>query len=409
MIQLLKLAWRNMWRNWRRTAIAMVAIVLGVVLLLFMDGILKGSDQAMFGNAVRLYGGNVMVHAPGYRAKAARLPLLPITNPEQVIATAKAQPNVISAAPRINTAGMVTSKASTIPVQIFAIDPVAEAKTSLQAEFLSTGRFLQADDQDAVLIGKGLADRLNATVGDRINLLGRSKSETMRQRTMTIVGIYNLGLPEAERGMVFINLPEAQTLYNLRGQITEVSLTLQSIGQEKSLMPVLQAALPQNEVDSWETLKPELRQALDLKLSLTSVFGLVIVFIASIGILNMMMMAVFERTREMGVLAALGLKSRQIMGLFLLEGALIGLVGAIVGSLLSAGLLALLAQQGLDFSSASGMGEATALMGTKIYPSITLLDFVGRDVTVMMIAALAALYPAWLASRQEPATALHHV
>lgn len=405
----LKLAWRNMWRNWRRTTIALAAIVLGVLLLLLMDGLIKGSDQMIFGNAVRLYGGNVVIHAPGYREKVSRLPLLPLADPDAVVQAARNLPEVTAAAKRISTGGIISSRDATYSVQIIGIEPDIEAPVSIHAQNVGQGRFLQPDDQDAIFLGKGLADQLHVTVGDRVTLLGRSKNETMRQRTMTVVGIYDLDLPEAERGMVFITFPEAQTLYNLRNQATEVSLYLRSVGQEPAVIAALQAALPDYEADSWQTLKPEMRQALQTKMGFTTFFGFVVVFIGCIGIMNLMLMAVFERTREMGVLAALGLKARQVMGLFLLEGTLIGLVGAVVGSVLSVGLMLLLGKVGIDISFTAGMGQATALMGSRMYPIISPSDIIGRAIIVTIVAALAALYPAWQAARKEPAEALHHV
>jgi ABC-type lipoprotein release transport system permease subunit len=227
---------------------------------------------------------------------------------------------------------------------------------------------------------------------------------------MTVVGIYDLGMAEAEKGSVLITLPEAQLLYNLRDQATEVTLVLQRVGQENDVLAALRPQFAGYEIDSWETLRPELRQTMDTKGAVTSFFGFVVLLIASIGVLNLMLMAVFERTREMGVLAALGMKGRQVMGLFLLEGTLIGVVGAVIGCTLGTLLLLALGQIGLDFSSATqGMGEITALMGDRIYPSFTLTGIVGRGVAVAVIAALASLYPAWQATRQEPAQALHYV
>lgn len=406
---LLSLAWRNMWRNWRRTAIALTAIVLGVLLLLFFDGLIKGSDQAIFGNAVRLYGGNLQVHATGFRAKANRVPLLPLADPAAVLQAVLAQPQVQSAGLRINTAGIVTSRGSSLPVLITALDPAVEAPISMQAANIAQGRFLLPADGDAILIGEALAKRLEVGVGDKLSLVGRSKSELMRQHTMTIVGIYDLGMPDAEKGAVFIPLADGQQLYNLRGQATEAAIFLHQVGSEDQLMAQLQAQLPGSEVDTWQTLRPEIRQTLDTKLAFSSIFGMVVLFIASIGILNLLLMAVFERTREMGVLAALGMKRRQIMGLFLLEGALIGVVGGVVGCLLGALLIGLLGQVGIDMSGASGLGEVMVLMGSRLYPSITLADLLSRAVLVIVVAGLASLYPAWHASRKEPADALHHV
>jgi ABC-type lipoprotein release transport system permease subunit len=405
----INLAWRNMWRNWRRTAIALVAIVLGITLLLFFDGLIKGSDQAIFGNAVRLYGGNLQVHASGFRAKANRLPLLPLENADAVIQAARAQPNVIAATMRIATAGIVSSHGNALPVAITAIEPAIEAPLSLQAENITQGRFLSDADGDAILIGQGLAERLEVGLGDRVTLLGRSKNELMRQHTMTIVGIYDLHTPEVEKGAVFIPLIDGQTLYNLRGQATEAAIFLQQVGTEDTVMSALQAQLPGYEVDSWQTLRPEIRQTLDSKFAFTSFIGIVVLIIAGIGILNLMLMAVFERTREMGVLAALGMKGRQIMGLFLLEGAFIGIVGAVIGCSLGALLIGWVGQVGISLSGASGMGEVMALLGDRLYPIITPADLLSRGALVIVIAAIASLYPAWQASRTEPAQALHHV
>ena len=228
----LKLAWRNAWRNWRRTSIAVVAIVLGLVLLLFFDGLIKGSDQAIFGNAVRLYGGNVQAHAPGFREKASRLPLLPMESADAVVEAATAEPQVVAAAKRINTGGIVSSREGAFPVIITGIEPGVEAPLSIQAENVAQGRYLQDEDGDAILIGQGLADLLRVSAGDRVKLLGRGKNEEIRQRTMTVVGVYDLGMAEAEKGMAFMTVSEAQTLYNLRDQATEVTIFLKRVGQE---------------------------------------------------------------------------------------------------------------------------------------------------------------------------------
>ncbi len=416
------MAWRNLWRNWRRTAIALVAIVLGLVLLLLFDGMIRGSDQAIFGNAVKLYGGNIQVHAPGYRVKASRLPLLPLADADAVVTAAanrpavavagvgssQAQPEILAAARRIHTGGLITNREGSFPVAITGVEPEIEKALSIQAANVSAGRYLLADDGDALFIGQGLAKLLNAGVGDRVTLIGRSADQTMRQRSMTIVGIYDLGMDEAEQGAVFITLAEAQTLYNLRGQVTEVAITLRNVGQEAQLIADLQRALSGYEIDSWATLRPEITETLRTKLAFTTIFGLIVILIASIGILNIQLMAVFERTREMGVLASLGMKAQQMMNLFLWEGLFIGLLGALVGCLLGAGLVGLLGSVGVALPT-SGMGELSVLMGSRLYPSIALADTINRGLTVVLIVAAASLYPAWQASRKQPAEALHQV
>ncbi len=404
------MAWRNMWRNWRRTAIAAVAIVLGLILLIFMSAMIKGSDQAMFGNAVRFYGGNISIHAIGFRAKANSLPLIPLADPDQIVKLAQSQANAQAVYKRINTVGMASAGGATAAVSIMAVEPAVESATSIIAENIVSGRYLQDEDENAILISQTLADYLSVQVGDRITLLGQRKDESMRQHAMSVAGIYSLGVPDIEKGMVYMNLTQAQTLYNLRDQVTEVAISLKQVGQEEVLVSNLQALLPQYEVDSWKTLKPEITDTMQVKDSFTVIFGLVVLIIASIGILNLMLMAVFERTREMGVLAALGWKGRQIMLLFLLEGTMIGAVGGVIGGLISWALVAYLGRVGIDFTFAQEMGgEAIALLGNYLYPSIPLANIVQHVGSVVIIAAIASLIPAWQASKNEPAKSLHHI
>jgi ABC-type lipoprotein release transport system permease subunit len=406
--KLVRMAWRNVWRNKRRTLIALVAITLGLVFLAFMDGSIAGFQQAIFGNAVRLQGGNVQVHAPGYREKAKRLPLLPLADADVVVQAAQVQPQVVAASRRINTGGFVSSREATMPVMISGIEPELEAPVGLLAQNMARGRYLVADDQDLILIGQAMAAQLKVGVGDRITLLGRATHEQMRRRTMTVVGVYDLGLPEAEKQMVYISLAEAQTLFDLRDQATEVVVALQSVGQEKAVVATLQAALPAYEVASWQELNPEMNQSLQVDKQVMGIFGLVVLLIAGVGILNLMLMAVFERTREIGLLAAMGLKRHEILGLFLLEGVLIGLLGSLVGCVLGGLVVVVIGQVGIKLSIA-GMGEMMALLGDRLYPTLRIDLLLERALTVAVIAALASLYPAWQASRREPAEALHYV
>jgi putative ABC transport system permease protein len=406
--KLVRMAWRNVWRNKRRTLIAWVAITLGLVFLAFMDGSIAGFQQAIFGNAVRLQGGNVQVHAPGYREKAKRLPLLPLVDADAVVQAARAQPQVVAASRRINTGGFVSSREATMPVMISGIEPELEAPVGLLVQNTARGRYLAAGDQDLILIGQAMAAQLKVDVGDRITLLGRATHEQMRRRTMTVVGVYDLGLPEAEKEMVYISLAEAQTLFDLRDQATEVVVALQSVGQEKIVVTALQAALPAYEVASWQELNPEMNQSLQVDKQVMGIFGLVVLLIAGVGILNLMLMAVFERTREIGLLAAMGLKRHEILGLFLLEGVLIGLLGALVGCVLGGLVVVVIGQVGIKLSIA-GMGEMMGLLGDRLYPTLRIDLLLERALTVAVIAALASLYPAWQASRREPAEALHYV
>ena len=413
--KLLIMAWRNVWRNWRRTVIAVIAIALGLAFILMFDGMLGGMDEALHGKQVRLQGGHVQVHAPGYREKMNRSPLLPLANPDALVKAAQAQPEAVTVAQRIKTGGMVSSREATMPVAIIGIQPEQETPAvSMVAEKVVEGRYLQGDDEDVLLIGDALANRLEVGVGDRVTLVGRATHEQMRRRTMTIVGIYDLDIKAIEETQVFVSLPEAQTLFDLRGQATEIGVYLDGVGQEAAVVDRLQPVLPGYEVDAWDTLDPTTKELMAIEDQVMGAFGLVILSIAGIGILNLMLMAVFERTREIGILGAMGLKRWETMVLFLLEGIMIGLLGALIGCLLGGAMAAYFGRVGIDIMSLYGtdisdMSEFMGLMGDRLYFRIGIDVFVQRTLTVAIIAALASLYPAWQASKQEPAEALHYV
>jgi putative ABC transport system permease protein len=408
--RLLRMAWRNVWRNGRRTAIAFIAIALGLTLMLFFDGLLGGAKQAIYGNTVKLQGGNVQVHAPGYREKAKRMPLLPLADADTVAQAARGQRGVVAAAQRIETSGMVSNREGTFPVIITGIEPEREAPASLVAENIVQGRYLTPEDEDVLLIGKALASNLEITVNDRVTLVGRATHEQMRRRTMTVVGIYDLGIAEVEKRMVYVSLLEAQALFDLRGQATEVAVYLERVGQEPPAVEALQAVLPGYEVDAWDTLDPSTKQTMEMEDQIMGIFGLVILLIAGVGILNLMLMAVFERTREIGILAAMGLKRWEIVVLFLLEGVWIGLLGALAGVVLGGLVNAYFGHFGLEWAQeSSDYSELAALLGGRIYFRVEIGALLARAVTVAVIAALASLYPAWQASKREPAEALHYV
>lgn len=404
-----RIAWRNIWRHRRRTIIIVLAMGLGLALMMFYDGLVAGFDQAIYGNAIHILGGNIQIHASGYRASASQTPLIPLPNDQIVLEKARADDHVLAAVRRINTAGLATSREGAFAVGITAIEPEAEEPVNLAAKYVVQGRYLQSTDTDSVFVGKGLADAMAIQVGDRITLLGRATHDQMRRHTMTIVGIYDLGMPEIEKRTVYISLGEAQSLYGLENQSTEVAVFLKQLGEEDIVVRNLTAQLPGLEIDTWRDNFPELQQALGTKGAVMNVFSVIILMIAGIGVLNLLLMAVYERQREVGVLASLGMRPTQISFLFVLEGMMMGLVGIIAGAVLGLIINGALRQVGLDYSQFANVASYMALINSRIYPSWGLDKLPLRAGTVAIIATLAAFYPAYEASRREPAETLHTV
>jgi putative ABC transport system permease protein len=405
----LRLAWRNVWRQRRRTLLIAVGMGFTMSLLVFYDGLIGGFEQAIYGNAIQLLGGNIQVHAPGYSEKLGRKPLLPLADPDAVVQAAEARPEVVAASKRIVTGGLVTNREGAFAVSIIGIEPQKEGLITPVSDNITSGRYLNPDDGDLIVIGQGLATAMNVEVGDRITMVGNSKNEQNRQRTMTIVGIYDVGVPSVEKTMIYMSLAEAQSLFGLDGQVTEVIVSLKQIGQEAVVVNALNASVPGYEVNTWEDTFPELKQTMEMKTGVMGAFGVFMLCIVAIGILNLLMMAVFERTREIGIVGALGLKPYQITFLFLLEGILIGVMGAVIGAVLGTLITGILGIYGLNYSQFASLTEYTALISGSIYPQLVPLKVLQHSLTVAIISALAALYPAIQASQREPADALHYV
>ena len=405
----LRLSWRNIWRHRRRTVIVAVAIALTLAMMLAYDGMMEGFQNSIYENAIKVMGGNIQVHAVGYQAADEEYPLLPVPDDEAVVSAAEAQKQVVVASRRINTSGMVSNREGAFPVTIVGIEPEQEKEVSLVAQRISTGRYLTAEDEDVIFIGQGLADAMQITVGDRITLVGSVKHQQERSRTMTVIGIYDVGMPEIEKHTLYMSLNEAQSLYGLNGKSTEVLISIKTLGQEQKVIGALEKQLPNYEVTSWETNYPELFDVVGTKNQVMDIFSIIILSIAGIGILNMLLMAVYERTREIGVLAALGLRPNQISLLFLLEGGMIGIVGLLAGLVMGISINFILSKVGIDYSSFSSMTEFTALITDRIYSTLGLSKIIMRSVTVLVISFLAAFMPAREAAQNEPAESLHYV
>jgi ABC-type lipoprotein release transport system permease subunit len=405
----LRLAWRNIWRHRRRTVILVASIAFTLMMMMVYDGMMVGFQNSIYVNAIKVLGGNIQVHAAGYQEKANQMPLIPLTDDQKIIDFASSQSQVELASRRITTGGMASNHEGAFGVTIIGLEPDREKPTSIITQNTRDGRFLENNDADKVVIGHGLAAAMELKVGDQLTLVGKATHDQMRKRTMTVVGIYDLGLTDMEKKSVYISLAEAQDLYDLSGQTTEITISLKQIGKENGMMKTLKSAFPGYEFESWETNYPDLQSAITKKSSVMNIFSIVLLVIAGIGIMNLLLMAIFERTREIGVLGALGMKPGQISILFLLEGIMMGLVGVAAGIVFGFLINFILSKVGMDFSAFTSMTEYTALIQGKVYTTLGFENLISHVITIIVISLLASYYPASEAAKNDPAVSLHAV
>jgi ABC-type lipoprotein release transport system permease subunit len=405
------IAYRDLGRNRRRSALTLVAVALGMGLLIVMSGLIKGAVDGSVENAIRLQTGHLQVRAASYDEEAVSLEWADLlAHPEGLAAQIRTMGGVRLATPVLWANGMLTAGDESVGVQVFGIDPLSEFYTPIR-EALVAGQFLAPDDRGGLLMGHRLARSLGLSVGDRISLVVTTADQQPDEALFTIRGLYTTGVASYDETRVFLPLSKAQAFTRTEGHASAIVALLDHQDDADVAAAALRAAGSQAQelhTLTWRDLNQVLLQAMDASAVFLGMMNLVVLVVVAIVIANTLLMAVFERTREMGILAALGMKGRQILAMFLLEAGTLGLAGIALGLVLGGLGIAYLATVGLPIGEAAAAGEASNIItyGNILYARFSLPDTVSLSSAGLAITLLAALYPAWFASRMEPIEAL---
>jgi len=403
MTSMLRLAWRNVFRNPRRTGIVITAVAVGIAGTLLSMAIFYGMMQQMVDNAIQTDLGHLQIHARGYDADP-EIGLWLEEGGRAEIGALAGDPAVRAFAPRIRGEGLVTSPSASVGVRVLGVDPQRERMLSLVAGSLVEGSYLDAPRR--ALLGEGLARRLAVEIGDKIVISAQDLSGDMTGEAVRVGGIFRAPLTALDRGTLFLSLEEAQSLFGLGSGISEVVV----LGGARDEIPALQArvsaALPDREVRRWDELQPLLRYMLDTMDQMAWGIYLTIFIAMSFGIANVLLMAIFERIREIGILLAVGLSRSRLVFMVVSESIFVTLVGLGIGFGL-AGLCLVLLSGGIDLSAFSE-GMAAFGMGTRIVPALGVQDLTIPTVVALITALLASAWPALRAVRLRPAEAVRH-
>jgi ABC-type lipoprotein release transport system permease subunit len=406
MFRLWKIAIRDLGRNKRRSVLTLVAVGLGMALLIVMSGLIEGAVAGSLENSIRLQTGHLQVRAASYHEDELSLKwedLLP--DPQALAAQIRGQKGVRVATPVLWANGMLTVGDQSVGVQVFGIDPLSEAYVPIR-DALVAGEFLAPDDRSGILMGQRLANSLGVTVGQRMSLLVSTADQQVDETVFTVRGLYNTSVASYDETRVFLPLSKAQAFTRTEGHASAIFILLDRQEDADTVAAVLRA--PGFSVLTWRDLNQVFLQTMQASAIFLNMMNLVVLAVVAVVIANTLLMAVFERTREMGILAALGMKGRQILAMFLLEAGTLGLAGIILGFLLGLLGVAYLATVGLPIGEAAAAGEASNMItyGNVLYARFSLPDTVSLSGLELIITLLASLYPAWFAARMEPIEAL---
>lgn len=399
----LRLAWRNMLRNKRRTVIAGSAIGLGLASLIFTDALMIGMNRHLVQSGTDTFLGEGEIHREGFRGTLDVD--LTIADPDGVVRKLEASPIVKHYTRRVMTFAMIDSPANNEGVTLVGIDPATEPAMSQIDEVIVEGQYLGHGERE-IVIGSKLAELLEVELGDRV-VLTASQAHTgdLAQELFRVSGIYHFNVKEMDRSMAFIPIDRARKMLGLGNDIHEIaiSFTDPAYARDNTLPLWGELSAGGNEAVGWPTLLPQLDAAMALSSFSILIVAIILFAVVSLGIINTLFMSLYERMFEFGVLRAIGTRPLAVFRLVLSEAGALSLVSIVIGLLMSAFFLVLVAKTGIDYT---GLDYAGVTFREKIYPVAEVFQFVKYPLAVFFITIIVGLYPATYAARLTPARAM---
>jgi len=410
-----RLAIRNVRRQRRRSVLTGLAMGLGVAVLVFTRALGDGTHEDWIDAAVRLGSGHIAFQHPRFQASKSlddRLSAQAFDQARHVLEAQAVAEKVSVVAPRLQIQGLANSASSAVPVFVTGVDPEIEAVFSQLGERVVDGRYLEADDRLHAYIGRRLADRLDLEVGSRLVLTAQDAAGEIAGQFVRVVGIFETGLPEADEGIVHIPLATAREWLQLGDAATTVAVLLDSGWEVPGVLSLLRSQVDQESAEltvlGWRESMPELDAAIKIDDFGAYVFQIFLFAIIALAIVNTVLMSVMHRTREFGVLRALGLTKGQTAAVVFSEGVFLTAVSGIAGMLFGFAFTWIFFRNGLDYSAL--MQEDFTFSGVVLDPVIVpvfrIVQVLQSLGSIFIVGAVASLYPAYRATRIDVAEAM---
>jgi ABC-type lipoprotein release transport system permease subunit len=395
------LAWRNLWRNARRTAVLLFALALGVWSMVALAAIVRGSMEQHIRKEILNLTGHVQIHAPAYRDDPA---VEHRFTPPPALVQVLQRPPVTAWDARVRVPAVVQSERESAGVTLVGVDPARERGLSFIPGAVTEGRYLESPDDQGLLLGRKLAERLDTGLGRRVVLMSQDARNQVGDRGFRVVGIFDADPQAMETGYVFVGRGVAQRMLKIGGDISEIAVMTPDREHLGALLASLRERATGLDVAPWTELQPLLVLGEKVNNVVLLIWFAVVFAAMSFGLINTLLMAVFERTREFGLFQALGMPPRYILGQVLIESLILLGIGLILGNTLG-WLSVYWLKDGIDLSA---FAEGLELVGVSpvIYPALAAGDVITANLLVVVLGIAASLYPAWRASRHVPVEAI---
>lgn len=403
---LIKIAWRNVWRNKRRTLIVLASIVIGIIATIFMDGLSNGSLIQMLDNQINLNTSHIQIHKVGYLDDKIVQNYIP--NYKETEKILKNEKEIIGYSKRVISFGLISSATNSSGIFLNGIIPEDEARVSIIHKSIISGKNLSGKSGE-IIIGNELAKKLKVEVGDKIVTMVNSLQGNINSDAFRIVGIFQTTNSNFDNSTAFINLAEAQELLSVGDNIHEIAIL---INDSKNTSEIKNKIKPQisndTEILTFEEIIPLFLMQIDLYKQFSWVISSFVAIALIFGIINIMLMAVYERVQEFGILISIGMNNKKIFSMITMESLIIGLIGTIIGVVLGLLILLPLSIYGIDLSVFSE-GLQSWGVGTTIYPIPSLENTFFILFMIPFVCVVGAVYPAIKAIKLQPVTALKFV
>jgi putative ABC transport system permease protein len=400
---LTNIAWRNIWRSRLRSLVVICSIVLGVWALTFALAFMNGFIDSYVKNAIQYEYSHLQIHHPEWKKETAFANYIP--DAEELQSQIKQRPEVRAVSGRTILTGMVSSSALATGIQIIGVDPEAEAQVTRIDSALVEGTFLKSGKRNPVVISEKLAKKLDLKLDSKLVLTFQDKDRNITAGAFRIAGIFNVPSEKLNMGGVFVRQQDLEQLYGEEAKIHELAIVLQDGKRAEDLVTPIKQFSKNMEVETWKQLAPGM-DLLEQQSSVNMIVLVLIIMIAlAFGIINTQLMAVLERTPELGMLMAVGMNRRRVFTMIVMETAFMGLIGTAIGLLLGYSTLAYLGDSGINLGAYS-QGLDYFSLASLIFPTLSADEYINLAVSVFITAVIGAIYPAWMAIKLKPVVAL---
>jgi putative ABC transport system permease protein len=402
---LIALAWRNLWRRPQRTVLSLTSIALVSGLLVFMLSFQLSVYGTMKETTLRIFDGYAQFQPHGYAADPGLERT--IADPQRLAREAVAIDGVTAAAPRVNGFAILANGERSYGAAVIGVEPASEMKISSIGSMIRQGRYLQAADTDAAILGDILAKNLGITVGGKVTVLGAARDGSVSADVLRVAGIYHSGVPELDRSILEMPLARAQDAFAMTDRANTIALGGPSLSHVNSAIPALDRLGARHGVSirDWAEMEPALRDGINLKYATSMLFYLTLVVVVAFIILNTLLMSVLERTREFGMLLAVGMQPRLIGQMVWVELIGLALVGCAIGIAIGGGVTLWLQVQGIVIPGMTKLLEQFGLP-PRLYPTLTPFSALIGPGAILLSILIGGVVPYLRVARLTPALAM---